>query len=148
LKQNDSFPGRHLIGVLDCHQLTPSNSKTIRRKIMWSQFPLEGRVAQLILLVIASVCIVFCVLCSNQRPDDCTFFFSGRNFFQFCNNWCLYFDRTYGYLRFISTVGKTTVPFFLQVVIFPGCNLNPQKTWPARRLYLYFFLVVIFSGQM
>jgi hypothetical protein len=30
----------------------------------------------------------------------------GRNFFQFCNN------TTDGYLRFISTVGQTTVPFF------------------------------------
>jgi hypothetical protein len=74
LKHNDSFPGRHQIGVLDCHQLTPPNSKTIRRKIMWSQFLLEGRVAQLILLVVVSVCIVFCVLCSNRRPDNCTFF--------------------------------------------------------------------------
>jgi hypothetical protein len=147
LKQNDSFPGRHLIGVLDCHQLTPPNSKTIRRKIMWSQFPLEGRVAKLILLVVVSVCIVFRVLCSNRRPDDCTFFFSGRIFFQFCNNWCSYFDMTEGYLRFISTVGQTTVPFF-RVVIFSVCNLNPRKTWPARRLYLYFFLVVIFSGHM
>ncbi len=36
--------------------------------------PLEGRVAQLILLVVVSVCVVFCVLCSNQRPDNCTFF--------------------------------------------------------------------------
>ena len=44
--------------------------------------PLEGRVAQLILLVVVSVCVVFCVLCSNRRPDDCTFFFGG-NFFSF-----------------------------------------------------------------
>ncbi len=36
--------------------------------------PLEGRVARLILLVVVSVCVVFCVLCSNQQPDDCTFF--------------------------------------------------------------------------
>ncbi len=61
--------------------------------------PLEGRVARLILLVVVSVmCVVFCVLCSNRRPDDCTFFpgaffssfqltarllyfFSGCNFF-------------------------------------------------------------------
>ncbi len=50
-----------------------------------------------------------------------------------------YFDKTDGYLRFISTVGQTTVPFFSQVVIFSGCNLNPlgQTTVP-------FFLVVFF----
>ncbi len=29
--------------------------------------PLEGRVAQLILLVVASVCVVFCVLCCLQN---------------------------------------------------------------------------------
>ncbi len=28
--------------------------------------PLEGRVAQLILLVVVSVCVVFCVLCCLQ----------------------------------------------------------------------------------
>ncbi len=75
--------------------------------------PLEGRVAWLILLVVVSVCVVFCVLCSN-----CTLFFSGHNFFQFCNNWCSYFDMTDGYLRFISTVGQTTVRFFFRVIIF------------------------------
>ncbi len=37
--------------------------------------PLEGRVARLILLVVVSVCVVLCVLCSNRQPDDCTFFF-------------------------------------------------------------------------
>ncbi len=36
--------------------------------------PLEGRVVRLTLLVVVSVCVVFCVLCSNQRPDICTFF--------------------------------------------------------------------------
>jgi hypothetical protein len=88
---------------------------------------LEGRVARLILLVVVSVCVVFCVLCSNKRSDDCTFFFSGQIFFQFCNNWCSYFDTTDGYLRFISTVGQTTVPFFFLIVFFSGCNLNPPK---------------------
>ncbi len=73
--------------------------------------PLEGRVAQLILLVVVSVC---CVLCFVLQPTTIRlyFFFSGRNFIQFCNNWCSYFDTTDGYLRFISTVGQTTVPFF------------------------------------
>jgi hypothetical protein len=83
--------------------------------------PLEDRVARLILLVVVSVCVVFCVLGSNQRPDDCAFL-SGLNFIQFCNNWCSYFDTIDGYLRFILTVGQTTVPFFsgrnfFQVVI-------------------------------
>jgi hypothetical protein len=36
--------------------------------------PLEDRVAQLILLVVVSVCVVFCVLCFNRQPDNCTFF--------------------------------------------------------------------------
>jgi preprotein translocase subunit SecG len=92
-------------------------------------------VAQLILLVVVSVCVVVCVLCSNQQPDDCTFLGGGRNFFQFCNN------TTDGYLRFISTVIQTTVSFFFGVVIFFGCNLNPPKTWPARRLYRFFLAV-------
>ncbi len=104
--------------------------------------PLEGRVAQLILLVVVSVCVVFCVLCSNRWPDDCTFF-SGCNFFQFCNNWCSYFDTTDSYLRFISTVGQTTVPFYGGVVIFSGCNLNPPKNI-AGQTTVPFFPVVIF----
>jgi hypothetical protein len=72
-------------------------------------------------------------------------FFSGRIFFQFCNDWCLYFDTTDGYLRFISTVGQTTVPFF-PVVIFSGCNLNPPKNI-AGQTTVPFFPVVIFSGH-
>jgi hypothetical protein len=99
---------------------------------------LEGRVAWLILLVVVSVCVVFCVLCSNWRPDDCTFFFSGRNFFQFCNNWCSFFDTTDGYLRLISTVGQTTVPFFGGVVIFSGCNLNPPKYIAGQKTVPFF----------
>jgi hypothetical protein len=106
--------------------------------------PLEGRVARLILLVVVSACVVFCVLCSNQRPDDCTFF-SGRNFFQFCNNWCSYFDMTDSYLRFISTVSQTIVPFF-PVVIFSGCNLNLPKNIAGQTTVPFFsvgfFLVV------
>ncbi len=47
-----------------------------------------------------SVCVVFCVLCSNQWPDDCTFF-----------PVVMYFD-TDGYLRFNSTIDQTTVYFF------------------------------------
>ncbi len=35
---------------------------------------LEGRVARLILLVVVSVCVVFCILRSNRQPDNCTFF--------------------------------------------------------------------------
>ncbi len=68
-----------------------------------------GRVARLILLVVVSVCVVFCVLCLLQNNPV---FLSVTIFFQFCSNWCLYFDMTEGYLRFISTVGQMTVPFF------------------------------------
>jgi hypothetical protein len=69
-----------------------------------------GRVARLILLVVVSVCVVFCVLCFLQNNPV---FSSVTIFIQFCNNWCSYFDTTDGYLRFISTIGQTTVPFFL-----------------------------------
>jgi hypothetical protein len=50
---------------------------------------------------------------------------------------------TDGYLRFISTVGQMTVPFFFQVVIFSGGskNIAGQTTVP------FFFRVVIFLGR-
>ncbi len=53
---------------------------------------------------------------------------------------CSYFDTTDSYLRFISTAGQTTVPFF-RVVIFSGGskNIAGQTTVP-------FFPVVIFLG--
>ncbi len=103
--------------------------------------------AWLILLVVVSVCVVFCVLCSNQQPDDCTFF-SGHNFFQFCNNWCSYFDTTDHYLKFISTVGQMTVPFF-QVVIFSGCNLNPLSScWLLCLCVLCFVFCAPTNDQM
>ena len=38
--------------------------------------------------------------------------FSGRS-------WCLYFDTTDSYLRFIPTDGQRNVLFFFRVVIFP-----------------------------
>ncbi len=45
---------------------------------------------------------------------------------------CSYFDTTDGYLRFISTVGQTTVHFFFRVVIFSGGskNIAGQRTVP------------------
>ncbi len=98
----------------------------------------------LILLVVVSVCVVFCVLCSNRRPDDCTFICYSLIFFQFCNNWCFYFDTTVGYLRFISTIGQMTVPFF-SGRNFSGCNLNPPKNI-AGQTTAPFFPVVIFSS--
>jgi hypothetical protein len=55
------------------------------------------------LLCLCVLCFVFCAPTDNQTTAP---FFSGRNFFQFCNN------TTDGYLRFISTVGQMTVPFF------------------------------------
>jgi hypothetical protein len=103
-----------------------------------------GRVARLILLVVVSVCVVFCVLCFLQNN---LVFSSVTIFIQVRNNWCSYFDTTDGYLRFISTVGQTTVPFIFQVVIFSGCNLNPPKNM-AGQTTVPFFLVVIFSGCM
>jgi hypothetical protein len=36
--------------------------------------PLEGRVAWLILLVVVSVCVVFCVLCSTDDRTTVPFF--------------------------------------------------------------------------
>jgi hypothetical protein len=42
-------------------------------------------------------------------------------------SWCLSFEMTDGYLRFIPTNGQMTVPFFL-VVIFYGCNLIDKET--------------------
>ncbi len=87
--------------------------------------PLEGRVARLILLVVVSMmCVVFCVLPSNQRLETTVPFFSGRNFFQF------------------PTDGRTTVCFF-PVVIFSGCNLNPLKNI-AGQTTVCFFLIVTF----
>jgi hypothetical protein len=50
---------------------------------------------------------------------------------------------TDGYLRFISTIGQTTVPFYFRVVIFSGGlkNIDGQTTVP------FFFRVVIFWGR-
>ncbi len=87
---------------------------------------LEGRVAWLILLVVVSVCVVFCVLCFNWQPDNFPLF-SGRIFIQFCNNWSSYFDGTDGYLRFISTISQTTVLFFWSY-FFPVVIWTRRKT--------------------
>ena len=64
-----------------------------------------------------------------------TIYYSGQKIPS--RNWC---DTTDSYLRFISTVGQTTVPFF-PVIIFSGGlkNIAGQSTAP-------FFPVVIFSG--
>jgi hypothetical protein len=53
------------------------------------------------------------------------------------------FDTTDDLLRFISTVGQTTVPIFFQVVIFSGGskNIAGQTTVP------FYFRVVIFLGR-
>ncbi len=96
------------------------------------------------LLCLCELCFVFCAPTNNQTTVP---FFSGRIFFQFCNNWCSYFDTTDSYLRFISTVGQTTVPFFFWVIIFSGCNLNLPKNM-AGQTTVPFFLVVIFSDCM
>jgi hypothetical protein len=55
------------------------------------------------------------------------------------HNWCM----TDGYLRFISTVGQTTVPFFCWVVMFSGGskNIAGQMTLP------FFFSARNFFGS-
>ncbi len=73
------------------------------------------------------LCVLYFVFCVPTNDQTTVPFCLGRNFFQFCNNWCSYFETTDGYLRFVSTVNQTTVPFFYRVVIFSGCNLNPPK---------------------
>ncbi len=100
---------------------------------------LEGRVEWLILLVVVSVCVVFVFCAPTNDQTTVLFFCSGRNFIQFCNNWCLYFDTTDGYLRFISTVGQTTVLPFFPVIIFSGCNLNPPKNIAGQTTVSYLF---------
>jgi hypothetical protein len=90
-------------------------------------------------LVGCCVCVC-CVLCFVLQPTTrrLYLFFSGRNFFQFCNNWCSYFDTTDCYLRFISTVSQTTVPFLFRVVFFSGCNLNPPKNMASQKTVPFF----------
>jgi hypothetical protein len=47
-----------------------------------------------------------------------------KNFLKLeCDWWCLYFDRTDGYLRFIPSDGQMTVPFF-------RCNLIDEGNRP------------------
>jgi hypothetical protein len=54
----------------------------------------------------------------------------------------LYFDTTDGYLRFISTVGQTTVPFF-PVIIFSGGSKNIAGQMTAPFFPVINFQVVI-----
>jgi hypothetical protein len=108
------FPGKYLMGVLECHQLTlPNKMVELRTHELWCQYDgcthhvnsngsgwenyssrqtlyvltligkqtyiylltlnkkqklkIMGRVARLILLVVVSVCVVFCVLCCLQN---------------------------------------------------------------------------------
>ena len=47
-----------------------------------------------------------------------------KNFLKLkCDWWCLYFDTTDGYLRFIPTDGQMTVPFSGRNLINEGRNL-------------------------
>jgi hypothetical protein len=54
---------------------------------------------------------------------------------------CSYFDTTEGYLRFVSTVGQMTVPFF------SGRNFFWWFEKHSRPDDCTFFPVVIFSGH-
>jgi hypothetical protein len=59
--------------------------------------------------------LCLCVLCFvffAPTNDQTTVPFFPVVFFSSCNNWCLHFDTTDDYLRFISTVSQMTVPFF------------------------------------
>ncbi len=69
---------------------------------------------------------MFCAPTNDQTTVP--FWGGGRIFFQFCNN------TTDGYLRFISTVSHTTVPFFLGRN-FSGCNLNPPKNMAGQTTF-------------
>ncbi len=87
------FPGRHLMGVLECHHLTPPN-KMVESKThkLWCcqilyvltligkwthiylltlnkkwKIKIMGWGARLILLVVVSVCVVCCVLCCLEN---------------------------------------------------------------------------------
>ncbi len=77
------------------------------------------------LLCLCVLCFVFCAPTNDQMT---VLFFFGRNFFKFGNNWCSYFYTTDGYLRFISTVGQTTVPFFFGSYFFPVVIWTRRKT--------------------
>ncbi len=72
--------------------------------------PLEGRVAWLILLVVVSMmCVVFCVLPSNQQLEKTVPF--------------LFPDVIFS--SFQLTAGQLYA--FFPVVFYSGCNLNPLK---------------------
>jgi hypothetical protein len=88
------------------------------------------------LLCLCVLCFVFVLQPMTRRLY---LFWGGRNFFQFCNNWCLYFDTT-----------PDDCTFFFRVVIFSGCNLNPPKNLDYDRrpddCTLFWGGVIIFSG--
>jgi hypothetical protein len=100
-------------------------------------------------LVGCCVCVC-CVLCFVLQPKTrrLYLFFSGHNFFQFCNNWCSYFDATDGNLRFISTVGQMTVPFFFRVAFCSGCNLNPPKNMASQTTVPFFSGSIFFRSYV
>ncbi len=138
----DRLRPAHGIGERRRHDLGDATALPMERE--WAK-PLEGRVARLILLVVVSVCVVFCVLCSNQRPDDCTFFLVVIiSSFVIIGVRILTWQTVICYLRCISTIGQTTVPFF-PVKNVSNCNLNPPKKI-AGQTTVPFFPVVFFSG--
>jgi hypothetical protein len=55
---------------------------------------------------------------------------------------------TDGYLRFISTVGQTTVPFFGGVVVFSGCNLNSPKNMAGQTTVPIFSSSIFFRSYV
>jgi hypothetical protein len=82
--------------------------------------PLEGRVAWLILLVVVSmICVVFCVLPSNQQLEMTEPFF---------------LDVIFSSFQLMA--GGQYV--FIPVVIFSGCNLNLLKNIAGQRTVRFF----------
>ncbi len=67
------------------------------------------------------------VSCKIRKPN--------KNFLKLeCDWWCLYFDRTDGYLRFISTNGQMTVP------LFSGLNsINKRRNQPKNIAHNFHF---------
>jgi hypothetical protein len=111
-----------------------------------------GRVAWLILLVVVSVFVVFCVLCFLQNNPV----FSSVTIFHILKNENYELCFLAGFFVNQTTTGKNydrkkgwpdDCTFFFTVVIFSGCNLNPLKNI-AGQTTVRFFSVVTFPPNL
>ena len=121
------FPGRHLMGVLECYQLTPLNKMVeLKTHKLWCQYngcthcvnsnessredyssrqtlyvvtltlnkkqkmKIMSRVAQLILLVVVSVCVLCFVFCAVSKTIWCSQV-SPISYFKKWKLWAMYF---------------------------------------------------------